>query len=288
MLTISFFDNMLMKEPGFIKTKNIILDRTGKLNKDIMICTDKCVKYVENNNTKIKIAVLLESPEFYKDQVDYVYNNLDKFDLILTFNKILLDLNLPKIQLNLYGTTWLNADYRKLYDKTKLCSIIASIKRTLFGHRLRHDIIEMNNNNFDCYGGAGPNNKLQFPRKLDEGLRYGTHKDNLKILGLKDYMFSITIENCKVDYYFTEKLIDCFLSGTVPIYWGCPGIGKFFNIKGILMFDTKEECFNLIKTLSEEQYYNMLPYVKENFEEAKKYVNYSLNEEAILNMCSNI
>ena len=39
-----------------------------------------------------------------------------------------------------------------------------------------------------------------------------------KIDGLKDYRFSVVIENCKRDYWFTEKLIDCFVTGTIPIY----------------------------------------------------------------------
>ena len=99
-------------------------------------------------------------------------------------------------------------------------------------------------------------------------------------------MFCVVIENCKVDYFFTEKLIDCFLTGTIPIYWGCPSIGKFFNINGIITFDTKEECFDIIDTLSEEKYLNMLSHVKENFEEAKKYLKFKFNEKAILECIS--
>ena len=35
--------------------------------------------------------------------------------------------------------------------------------------------------------------------------------------------------NGRGDYEFDEKLIDCFLTGTVPIFWGCPSIDKFFK-----------------------------------------------------------
>ena len=41
-----------------------------------------------------------------------------------------------------------------------------------------------------------------------------------KLAGLKDYMFTIVIENVVDDCWFTEKLMDSLLTGTIPIYWG--------------------------------------------------------------------
>ena len=38
--------------------------------------------------------------------------------------------------------------------------------------------------------------------------------------GLQDYMFSICIENITYDSYFTEKILDCFATGTIPVYKG--------------------------------------------------------------------
>ena len=34
--------------------------------------------------------------------------------------------------------------------------------------------------------------------------------------------------------YFTEKLLDCFLTRTVPVYWGCPDIYEYFDLDGII------------------------------------------------------
>jgi hypothetical protein len=67
---------------------------------------------------------------------------------------------------------------------------------------------------------------LKFKDKMDLYGR-GYNPVEYKLKCLKDYAFSLTIENTKKDYYFTEKLIDCFMTGTVPIYWGCPSIQKF-------------------------------------------------------------
>jgi hypothetical protein len=75
-------------------------------------------------------------------------------------------------------------------------------------------------------------------------------------------MFSIIIENSKEDYMFTEKLIDCFLTGTIPIYYGCPSIGLFFNDKGILHFNNYKECIDILKNISSELYYSYMKYIE--------------------------
>ena len=90
--------------------------------------------------------------------------------------------------------------------------------------------------------------------------------------GLKDYMYSIVVENGKHDLYFTEKLIDCFRTGTIPIYWGCPSIGDYFDIDGIIMFDNINELNEILNHLNEEHYAKMLPHVKNNFKKAENYL----------------
>jgi predicted nucleic acid-binding Zn ribbon protein len=52
-----------------------------------------------------------------------------------------------------------------------------------------------------------------------------------KLDGLKDYMFSIVVENSIYPKYYTEKITDCFATGTVPIYYGDKSIGEDFNSK---------------------------------------------------------
>ncbi len=45
----------------------------------------------------------------------------------------------------------------------------------------------------------------------------------------------------RADYYFSAKLINCFVHGVVPIYWGAPSIANFFNISGMLVFETLQQ-----------------------------------------------
>lgn len=49
-----------------------------------------------------------------------------------------------------------------------------------------------------------------------------------KLEGLLSYKYSIALENSSLEHYFTEKINDCFLSYTVPLYYGCSNIGKYF------------------------------------------------------------
>tara|TARA_R100000005_G_scaffold67310_1_gene35458 strand:+ start:120 stop:419 length:300 start_codon:yes stop_codon:yes gene_type:complete len=73
--------------------------------------------------------------------------------------------------------------------------------------------------------------------------------------------------------YFTETLVDVFRQGAIPIFWGCPNIGEYFNEDGILQFNTGQELFNILDNISEELYESKLEAVKENYELAKQYVS---------------
>ena len=54
----------------------------------------------------------------------------------------------------------------------------------------------------------------------------------------------------KLKFYFTEKLLDCFATGTIPVYLGAPDIGKVFNIDGIITlsdeFDISDEVYYIV------------------------------------------
>ncbi len=52
--------------------------------------------------------------------------------------------------------------------------------------------------------------------------------------GLLPYLFSIVIENCKEPEYFSEKLLDCFFTKTIPIFWGEGNVEEYFDMKGVI------------------------------------------------------
>lgn len=136
---------------------------------------------------------------------------------------------------------------RLIYPKNKLCSIVTSTKYWAIGHKIRLDIItNLNYNTLDKFG-------------------RGINPINDKTDGLKDYAFSFAIENSSERGYYTEKLLDCFLTGTIPIYWGDPGIDTIFDKNGIIFYNNS---FNY-NDLSFELYNSKLSSIKTNFEIAK-------------------
>ena len=111
-----------------------------------------------------------------------------------------------------------------------------------------------------------------------------------KILGdsktpLFDSQYHIAIENTSIKNMFTEKLIDCFQTKTVPIYRGCTNVGDFFNPDGILSANTAQELVNACNSLTPETYEKMIPAIEDNYSKSMKYCNYSDQvREAVLKL----
>jgi hypothetical protein len=87
-------------------------------------------------------------------------------------------------------------------------------------------------------------------------------------------MFSIIIENTSHNNYFTEKITDCILMKSIPIYWGCSNIDEFYNIKGIIKFENDDDIIKKINLLTPDYYNNHLPFIEENWNKAFEYKNY--------------
>lgn len=207
---------------------------------------------------EVKVAWVCESRSIFHTMHvprDTWINNLEKicegYDLVFTSEKELLSTH-PKLQFAYAGSNlpWVKPRLDEIeIEKSKLCSIIASPKNYAYGHKLRHAIIEQFGNVIDVYGGAKGSPRIQGIDQWD------------KSPGLIPYMFSFVIENDLYSTYYTEKLTDCFMTGTVPIYWGSPDIGDIFDINGIIIMNPK---FNL-NSLSRELYESKLEAIVNNY-----------------------
>ena len=58
--------------------------------------------------------------------------------------------------------------------------------------------------------------------------------------GVAPYRYSIAFENTIAPFYFTEKLMDCFVAETMPIYIGSPIIDEFFPPEAIVKVDPND------------------------------------------------
>ena len=71
-----------------------------------------------------------------------------------------------------------------------------------------------------------------------------------KFDGIAPYKYSIAIENSFYPHCWTEKLIDCFLSWTMPIYQGDPTITSYFPADSMILIDLEDfkKSKNIIET----------------------------------------
>lgn len=152
-------------------------------------------------------------------------------------------------------------------EKSKTISVITSNKKTSKEHVKRIDFVEKLKNHFkeklDVYGG-GINDFLD---KWDV---------------IAPYKYHIVLENSSYDHYWTEKLADCFLAGSYPVYYGCPNIYDYFPKNSITKIDIND-INNSIEIFEKTIYSdNFERYQKELFE-AKKLVLGKYNLFAMIN-----
>ena len=215
------------------------------------VYTDRYLRRTVGHKPEKKIAWLLEPIVINPSIYPWIRSNYGLFDEVWTHDEEVLNAveNSKWVPM---GGTWIEAEARRIYPKSKVCSFIASDKNWAPGHQLRQGIRASLPNSVDSFG---------------KGFNFLSRKAD----GLINYCFSIAIENCVRDTYFTEKLIDCFNTGTIPIYWGTRNVDQYFNPDGIIHFSDVDALLEIIMSLSLEKYSALLNAVKENFELAKEF-----------------
>jgi hypothetical protein len=113
-----------------------------------------------------------------------------------------------------YSLTYDNLINSETPSKTKLISVITSNKAFTQGHLDRIEFVEKL--------------KAHYGDKIDVfGRGYRDFDDKWDVLA--PYKYHISIENSSQNYYWTEKISDCFLAETFPIYYGCTNLSQYFN-----------------------------------------------------------
>ena len=96
--------------------------------------------------------------------------------------------------------------------------------------------------------------RLEFIEELNK-YKYvdmgGTIKNNVgfiqnKIKFLSSYKFSIAMENTEGNGYLSEKIIESFMSGTIPIYYGDYMVDEYINTKSFILIRDKNDMFKKI------------------------------------------
>lgn len=201
---------------------------------------------------------------------EFLEDHLDFFDHVLTYDESIVAMDPQRCQFVPRGECWIEPEDVAIYAKTRLVSFISSGKGferwRAIGHGLRVQLYDIATSGGGCLG-----RRLRRAGVLDRLDLYGSITGvNLptKLPSLKDYMFQISVENMIHDTYFTEKIIDCFATGTIPIYRGTRGVERYFDPRGIIFFDSIEELTDILVGLTEDDYYSRLDAVRENYRRA--------------------
>jgi hypothetical protein len=187
-----------------------------------------------------------------------------------------------------YGTSWIQQEYYENINITKKkysISTLAGSKiiNNALGHKFRQEI-HHNQPLFRDYPITFFRSFHQLPHINDYGnnpfLQIGEDTSlKCKIRLFKEFQFAIIIENSREINYFTEKIVDCIITKTIPIYWGCPNIGDFFDTTGWIILETTniEELINKLHILNDTYYNKYIEIIEKNYNESLKYIDFYTN-----------
>ncbi len=221
-----------------------------------------------------RILYLQGEPEVIIPKRQFLLKNFHLFDYILTWDEVILH-HCPNAVKYIFGGCWVHPSDRLRVDineKQFAVSTLVGSKAQGEGHILRQRIFT------DQAKIASVIPKVFYRSSkgtllpdIDNNPIY-THDSKFELF--RNVQYSIVIENSKENNYFTEKLIDCFITKTIPIYWGCPNIGTYFYTEGMICLQTTtiEELLQKLSELTPETYANMFPMLEENYKRALQYV----------------
>lgn len=196
------------------------------------------------------IAIMIEPRSIIPGMYDYMRNNHDKFRYIFTHDSEMLQY--PNARVLYFGGVWEADPDRK---KTKDISMISSNKTMCPLHNAR----------------------IQLARELENKIdTFGTYKGSDNWVSTADthapYRFAVVVENYIDDYYFTEKICNCFANKTIPIYYGARKISEIFNTDGIIEVPTLDSVPALIDAMDWKAAYEIrLDAVEDNYKRVQDF-----------------
>lgn len=111
-------------------------------------------------------------------------------------------------------------------------------------------------------------NKLNAYKEVASGGGYANNVGGRvadKISFISGYKFNLAFENSNVEGYTTEKILEAFYAGTLPVYWGNSRVNEDFNPHTFINvndFPDAEAAINYIRTVdSDDELY--LSYFRE-------------------------
>jgi hypothetical protein len=208
----------------------------------------------------------------------YLIKNWDKYHTIFTYDDEVLK-NCPNAKFYLFGSTWISKENYEFVDiskkKYQISTLCGSKDYGAMGHKFRQ-LIFHNQEIFKDYNIIFFRSSKQIPHLQD----YGNNPllfDKFELF--ENFHFAITIENSRQLNYFTEKIIDCLITKTIPIYYGCPNIKDYFDTDGWIILEDIDiyKLQGKLKILDENYYNKYIDTIEKNYNQAIYYSDFYKN-----------
>ena len=214
-------------------------------------------------------------PETILPREEFLLANYHHYHAILTYNANVLA-KCPNAIKYVYGTTWIPQEHwdtrePKQFGVTGIFGSKCINYST--GHILRMQLYTVQRNLTVPH--LFFRSSAQKPPLADTGNNPFIGDSKLPLF--KGMQYSIVIENSRQDNYFSEKLMDCLLTRTIPIYYGCPNIHEYFDTRGWVFIESLEQAVEAINALTPDLYDTFEEVITANVEKAKQYTDVYTN-----------
>lgn len=229
----TFYKNILINDITKLLGKKFIFNFTSDNPEYLIYDVFSCDHLDSRYNNAIKIAFYTENiiPDFNHADYSIGFHNIHYLDRY--FRKTTLIWIFQQKYLNIKNKFFEKMKIKAFRSKTKkkFCAAVISNFNMSDGFRIKFI------------------NELSKYKNVDMG---GNYKNNIgrnvynKIDFLSSYKFSIAMENSEGQGYVSEKIIDSFIAGTIPIYYGGYMIDEFINPKSYILIKNENDMIKKI------------------------------------------
>ena len=196
-------------------------------DKPITIFNDKMATPEELSINPINILLLNEPNEFFGFHTHIKNGAWRNYTAVLSWNS---DINTPNSVVFPHGERNLDLEYCQSFkDRERVFEVnfLRGVLNKIEGHHLRHRIFDKESDitvphKWYPYLSDFNHAKNNRPDGADTPKGNPIEGEGKKELWNRNAMFHVAVENSSHNNYYTDKIIDCFCTKTVPIYWGAP------------------------------------------------------------------
>jgi hypothetical protein len=206
----------------------------------------------------INLVNICKFPAYYRNQLTDISDwNTRRKVVVVSSNKYLSNFLYIPGRISLSNIFF---QIKGLIRKIRSKSYAISLSHSLFNQRLKIIHFFLKKQTLDIYG-SGWEKLDALPKAWFVKLNFlipNAYKGRCdeKLDTLRNYKFTICYENISCNDYVTEKIIDCFVAGCIPIYMGAPNIKKIIppsSYIDVRDFSEIEDIYSYIDSMSETQ-----------------------------------